>query len=71
MLRFWLAVLVVGFGFAPWTFAADSDGDYVDDAHDVCCQTPPNIPVDENGRPRGDLDLDCDDYGCEYDPACF
>lgn len=41
-------------------FAADSDLDGVDDAIDVCCATPTNVPVDEAGRPVGDLDLDCD-----------
>jgi hypothetical protein len=40
--------------------AADSDGDGVDDAVDVCCNTPPGIPVDAQGRPVGDIDGDCD-----------
>jgi hypothetical protein len=39
---------------------ADTDGDGVEDALDVCCQTPPGIPVDAGGRPLGDVDLDCD-----------
>lgn len=38
----------------------DSDGDGVDDSIDVCCQTPPGTLVDAEGRPVGDLDLDCD-----------
>ena len=41
-------------------WAADNDGDGVDDAVDVCCETPPDIEVDEEGRPVGDLDRDCD-----------
>jgi hypothetical protein len=40
--------------------AADNDGDGVDDAVDVCCETPPNVEVDELGRPVGDMDGDCD-----------
>lgn len=43
----------------PWR-GGGSDGDGVDDADDVCCQTPPGVPVDSTGRPLGDLDLDCD-----------
>ncbi|MDO8631798.1 MAG: putative metal-binding motif-containing protein, partial [Phycisphaerales bacterium] len=39
---------------------ADADQDGVDDAVDVCCDTPPGIPVDEEGRPLGDIDGDCD-----------
>lgn len=38
----------------------DGDGDGVDDLDDFCPNTPPNIPVDAEGRPLGDLDLDCD-----------
>jgi len=40
--------------------AIDLDGDGVDDAIDVCCNTPPGIPVDAEGRPWGDIDKDCD-----------
>jgi hypothetical protein len=40
--------------------AYDSDGDGVGDLFDVCCATPQGTPVDEHGRPLGDLDLDCD-----------
>ena len=39
---------------------ADTDGDGVEDARDVCCQTPRGVPVDASGRPLGDIDLDCD-----------
>ncbi len=45
---------------AAGAMAADQDGDGVDDAIDVCCNTPPNIPVDAQGRPIGDIDGDCD-----------
>jgi hypothetical protein len=45
----------------------DSDGDGVDDADDVCNNTPPGTAVDTEGRPLGDVDRDCDtdlgDYG--------
>jgi hypothetical protein len=40
--------------------AIDSDGDGVDDAEDVCNTTPLGIAVDATGRPRADLDEDCD-----------
>ncbi len=40
--------------------AYDSDGDGVDDHLDVCCATPEGRSVDEEGRPIGDLDGDCD-----------
>ncbi len=40
--------------------AGDSDGDGVEDALDVCCDTPEGILVDDQGRPLGDLDRDCD-----------
>lgn len=39
---------------------ADTDGDGVDDAFDVCCDTPTDVAVDGEGRPLGDLDTDCD-----------
>ena len=38
----------------------DTDGDGVFDVNDVCCNTPANLIVDENGRPLGDIDRDCD-----------
>ena len=111
MSRYLLALLALGLLFAPAAFAADDDGDGVDNTIDVCCQTPPNVPVDANGRPYGDIDLDCDvdqldfamfqlsytgplepcdtelcengvdddgdsfidcdDFDCEFDPACI
>ncbi len=40
--------------------AADSDGDGVDDAVDVCSNTPDGTAVDAEGRPLGDIDGDCD-----------
>ena len=40
--------------------ATDTDGDGVSDGTDVCCNTPPGIAVDVQGRPKGDLDGDCD-----------
>lgn len=40
--------------------ATDADDDGVDDVLDVCCYTPPGVAVDSEGRPVGDLDLDCD-----------
>lgn len=41
-------------------WALDTDGDGVDDAIDVCNNTPAGIAVDAEGRPLGDMDLDCD-----------
>lgn len=38
----------------------DADGDGAGDQFDVCCGTPMGVLVDEQGRPVGDLDLDCD-----------
>jgi len=40
--------------------ATDLDGDGVDDSVDVCPNTPPGVLVDAQGRPRADLDDDCD-----------
>ncbi len=51
--------LLISFGTSP-ALAVDSDGDGVDDLLDVCPNTPPGIVVDPEGRPYGDLDLDCD-----------
>ena len=38
----------------------DSDGDGVADVPDVCDNTPVGVPVDDEGRPLGDIDQDCD-----------
>ncbi len=59
----WSALVVLCVSVCP-AFAADVDGDGVDDSVDVCVNTPPGILVDAAGRPRGDLDLDCD---CDLD----
>ena len=40
--------------------AGDVDGDGVDDALDVCDNTPAGTAVDAEGRPLGDIDQDCD-----------
>ena len=37
----------------------DIDGDGVPNVIDVCDDTPQGIPVDDQGRPRADLNLDC------------
>lgn len=54
-----IAVLAV-FGLVAAAYAVDSDGDGVDDAIDVCNNTPPDTAVDAEGRPLGDIDRDCD-----------
>ena len=48
------------FGAASPVRADDVDGDGVDDLYDVCDNTPPGTAVDAEGRPLGDIDLDCD-----------
>ena len=53
-------ILVYILGFAVGTLAVDSDQDGVEDGLDVCCDTPSGITVDEDGRPVGDFDDDCD-----------
>jgi hypothetical protein len=55
-----VGVLVLVLLGSSQAFAADGDGDGVDDAIDVCCQTPTGVAVDAEGRPVGDLDGDCD-----------
>jgi len=37
----------------------DIDDDGIPNVTDVCDFTPPDIPVDDQGRPRADLNLDC------------
>ena len=54
-----LAVGLVLCGAAP-AWAGDVDGDGVDDASDVCDNTPPGTAVDAEGRPLGDIHQDCD-----------
>ena len=60
MYRYTLPALMIGLMASSLALAADVDNDGIEDAHDVCCQTPPNVPVDTQGRPRGDVDFDCD-----------
>lgn len=40
--------------------ATDIDDDGIDDAFDVCCNTPPGVHVDDHGRPLGDFGGDLD-----------
>jgi len=55
-----VAAWLVLFGVASPAWAVDLDGDGVDDASDVCKNTPPGTAVDAEGRPWGDVDHDCD-----------
>jgi len=55
-----LAAGLVLLGSAAPVWAGDVDGDGVDDAIDVCNNTPPGTAVDAEGRPLGDIDQDCD-----------
>lgn len=60
-LRLFTGLLALSVGLAAARGArADIDGDGVPDQVDVCQNTPPDILVDANGRPLGDLDGDCD-----------
>ena len=54
-----LLITTGGLGSSP-VLAGDSDGDGVDDALDVCNNTPAGAAVDAEGRSLGDLDRDCD-----------
>lgn len=47
-------------GATTSVWADDVDGDGVGDAIDVCDNTPTGMLVDDEGRPLGDIDLDCD-----------
>ena len=60
MVLFALAVGLVLFGATAPVWAVDSDGDGVNDAIDVCNNTPVGTAVDAEGRPLGDIDQDCD-----------
>ena len=51
-----LAIGLVTLGAAAAVRAIDSDGDGVDDAFDVCNNTPPGTTTDTQGRPLGDMD---------------
>jgi len=42
------------------SICADSDDDGVPNDLDVCCDTQVGVTVDQEGRPRGDLDGDCE-----------
>ena len=55
-----LAAGLVLFGGTALVWAVDSDGDGVDDFSDVCDNTPTGTAVDDEGRPLGDIDQDCD-----------
>jgi sulfatase modifying factor 1 len=56
-----LAALVVGaLAASSPVWADDTDGDGADDVNDVCEGTPSGTAVDAEGRPLGDIDLDCD-----------
>jgi len=48
------------------SISSDSDGDGIEDIDDVCCDTPLGTAVDSQGRPVGDLDLDCDNDLDDY-----
>lgn len=60
--KFASRMMILGLTFALGSAAraADNDGDGVLDGIDVCCNTPPGVTVDAQGRPIGDLDADCD-----------
>ena len=53
-----IGLVLCGAGAPVW--ADDVDGDGVDDALDVCNNTPLGTAVDAEGRPLGDIDKDCD-----------
>jgi len=56
----WTVWVVVWLSTPTLLRAVDADGDGVDDAVDVCCETPPGVEVDAVGRPVADIDGDCD-----------
>ncbi len=53
-----IGLLLSGSPLPAW--ANDVDGDGVDDAVDVCNNTPSGTAVDAAGRPLADSDMDCD-----------
>ena len=60
------ALLGVALSAVGQARGADTDGDGVIDALDVCGNTPPGTAVDGDGRPIGDLDLDCSTDLADY-----
>jgi formylglycine-generating enzyme required for sulfatase activity len=62
----WVLVMGLGGWVAAPALAGDVDGDGVDDAYDLCNNTPPGVAVDAQGRPLGDLDGDCDTDLSDY-----
>jgi formylglycine-generating enzyme required for sulfatase activity len=60
MLLLSVATGLVLLGAASPVWADDVDGDGVGNLIDVCDNTPPGMAVDTEGRPLGDVDLDCD-----------
>ncbi len=62
----WCLVLGMGLLATVPVRGADTDGDGVDDALDVCNNTPAGVMVDAQGRPLGDLDNDCDADAADY-----
>lgn len=59
-MRLLLAAAMFAVLTIPAARATDTDGDGVEDTADVCPNTPPGTLVDASGRPRADLDGDCD-----------
>ncbi len=55
-----VAIVALAAGSASPVRADDVDGDGVDDFSVVCDNTPTGIAIDDEGRPLGDIDQDCD-----------
>lgn len=55
-----IRLIIILFVAAVPLYAVDLDGDGVEDVMDVCNNTPAGTAVDAQGRPLGDMDLDCD-----------
>ncbi len=62
----WCLVLGAGVLATVPAQGADADGDGVDDALDVCSNTPVGVMVDAQGRPLGDFDSDCDADAADF-----